>query len=264
MASRFSSKADFAKYLKTKPLPLPPPPSTPSPESVISEDTIPQFISQKSRARMTSKIPRGAAPAGSSSQAAGADAPDVYIPDITEIERKQQFAMQLVEQGKIREATDLGEEVARDLQVYQQWCLAEKVRRLKVGVAIQEEAIRLFRGRESSLETLVPFDELFERAVDREMRVDREAHDLLLPGPQFERLVKKLRVTAQVLEAVYQDCIKGAAAAQVQQYARYYHAFCFPVCLNHKVFSPSEFKELGLRFQQPGAEGEEEKDNEGH
>ncbi|EGX48251.1 hypothetical protein AOL_s00080g376 [Orbilia oligospora ATCC 24927] len=183
------------------------------------------------------------------------------IPDIKDIERKQQAAEELLDQGKITEGSALTQEVARDLQGYQQWCLAEKVRRLKAGIAIQEEAIRLFRGRGTPQNTFVSFDELFSRAVDGDMKVDGEAHDLQLAGPQFERLAKKIRVTAQVLEAVYQDYIKDAAAAQKDQYARYYHAFCFPVCLNHRVFSPAEFRELGLRFQL--GEAEEGEANEG-
>ncbi|KAF3312393.1 hypothetical protein TWF173_007194 [Orbilia oligospora] len=183
------------------------------------------------------------------------------IPDIKDIERKQQAAEELLDQGKITEGSALAQEVARDLQGCQQWCLAEKFRRLKAGIAVQEEAIRLFRGRGTPQNTFVPFDKLFSRAVDGDMKVDEEAHDLQLAGPQFEKLAKKIRVTAQVLEAVYQDCIKDAAAAQKDQYARYYHAFCFPVCLNHRVFSPAEFRELGLRFQL--GEAEEGEANEG-
>ncbi|KAK6502057.1 hypothetical protein TWF481_009870 [Arthrobotrys musiformis] len=227
-----ASKADF-DYLQDKP--LPPPPS-----STNFEDKATRPSPKESSSRMTSRMPH-----------------------IRDIERRQQAAEKLLDQGKVKEGTALAQEVARDLQVYQQWCLAEKVRRLKVGIAIQEQAIRLFRGRGTPQDTLVPFDELFDRAVDREMKVDREAHDLLLPGPQFERLAKKIRVTAQVLEAVYQDRIKGTAAAQVDRYARYYHAFCFPVCLNHRVFSSGEFKELGLRFHKLEAE-EGEGDDGGH
>ncbi|KAK6358762.1 hypothetical protein TWF730_008081 [Orbilia blumenaviensis] len=257
MASRFSPKAVFEEYRQNKS--LPPPPSSPSPTH--SDDSITQSALNQSSSRMAFKSPRAktsAAPPASPTPSSAFTASD--IPDIRDIERKQQAVQRLLDQGKVKEGSVLAKEVARDLQVYQQWCLAEKVRRLKVGIAIQEEAIKLFRGRGFSQETLAHLDELFDRAVDREMRVDREAHDLLLPGPQTERLTKKMRVTAQVLEAVYQDCIKGGGAAQVQQYARYYHAFCFPACLNHKVFSPAEFKQLGLRFHQEEVEGEGDKE----
>ncbi|KAF3141830.1 hypothetical protein TWF594_005888 [Orbilia oligospora] len=210
---------------------------------------------------MTSRKPHALVlPLSDTATAAEAGALDA-IPDIRDIGRKQQAAEELLDQGKVTEGSALAQEVALDLQVYQQCCLAEKVQRLKAGIAIQEEAIRLFRGRGTLQNTFVPFDELFSRAIDGGTKVDGEAHDLQLAGPQFERLAKKIRVTAQVLEAVYQDCIKDAAAAQKDQYARYYHAFCFPVYLNHQVFSPAEFRELGLRFQL--GEAEEGETNEG-
>ncbi|TGJ75210.1 hypothetical protein EYR41_002150 [Orbilia oligospora] len=174
---------------------------------------------------MTSRKPRAPVlPLSATATAAEAGALNV-IPDIRDIERKQQAAEELLDQGKVTEGSALAQEVALDLQVY----------------------------RGTLQNTFVPFDELFSRAVDGGTKVDGEAHDLQLAGPQFERLAKKIRVTAQVLEAVYQDCIKNAAAAQKDQYARYYHAFCFPVS--------TEFRELGLRFQL--GEAEEEETNEG-
>ncbi|KAK6348694.1 hypothetical protein TWF718_006481 [Orbilia javanica] len=235
---------------QNKPLPPPQsPPSPPSSESTYSEDNTTKSITRNSSLRMTSRMPRAPIPPFSPSKASAATSSvPAVIPDIGDIERKQQAVEKLLDEGKVEEGSVLAREATRDLQVYQQWCLAEKVRRLKIGIAIQEDAIKLFRGRGTPQDNFIHFDELFSRAVDCEMTVDMEAHDLLLPGPQFERPTKKLRVTAQVLEAAYKDCIKGTEAAQLHRYARYYHAFCFPACLDHLVFSPAEFEGLGLRL----------------
>ncbi|KAK6519768.1 hypothetical protein TWF506_000066 [Arthrobotrys conoides] len=260
MASRSSSKTEFDKDLQAKPLPPPLPSSSSSSassNSLPSKDNTTQPIPNWSSSKMTSRIPRALIPPSPPTASAAESSSLGVIPDIRVIEKKQQAVEELLDQGKVTESSVLVQEVARDLQAYREAMVLGRE-----GPAPQSRDSHPRRGYQvvqggTPQNTFVPFDELFSRAVDDEMKVDGEVDDLQLAGPQFQRLAKKLRVTAQVLEAVYKDSFEGAAAAQKDQYARYYHAFCSPACLNHRVFSPTEFKELGLCFQPGGSRGKE-------
>ncbi|EPS41626.1 hypothetical protein H072_4472 [Dactylellina haptotyla CBS 200.50] len=184
----------------------------------------------------------------------GADTTSLEIPflDYNEIYRKQVTIQKLIERNKLRESEALKDEVDMDIQAHGQMLFAEKNRRLKIAIIIQEDATGLFRCGVPNSETLSKFGGVFARAINYETRLDGVGWDLLLPKPRLEKLIKKIRASARVLEAVYIECTQSLDRNQAEECARYYDAFSYPACLKHPVFSIEEVERFGLRIYSYG------------
>ncbi|KAF3928087.1 hypothetical protein AA313_de0202896 [Arthrobotrys entomopaga] len=167
--------------------------------------------------------------------------------DYDAIRQKQDSLEKLLKVGKLEEAITLKEEVDMDIQAHRQMVFAEKNRRIKVAILIQEDAIRLLKKGAPTTKSLTVYGTLFARAINREIMVNGVGLDLLLPESQFERLAKKLRVTSQLLEAVFLESTSNISQTHVAEMGKYFEEFRYPTCLNHGVFSQDDIPKLGFR-----------------